>query len=34
MVDEFILQFKVEALQMDIGEAPLVEYLKAGLNPS
>ncbi|KAF8226827.1 hypothetical protein L208DRAFT_1299973, partial [Tricholoma matsutake] len=34
MADEFILQFKVEASQMDMGEATLVEFLKAGLNPS
>ena len=34
MADEFILQFKAEASQMDMGEAMLVEFLKAGLNPS
>ncbi|KAF8221885.1 hypothetical protein L208DRAFT_1527686 [Tricholoma matsutake] len=34
MADEFILQFKVEALQMDMGEAASVEFLKAGLNTS
>ncbi|KAF8220696.1 hypothetical protein L208DRAFT_1332348 [Tricholoma matsutake] len=34
MADEFILQFKVEALQMDMGEATLVEFSKARLNPS
>ena len=32
--DEFILQFKSEASQTDLGEAALIEYLKAGLNPS
>jgi len=32
--DEFILQFKAEASQTDLGDAALVEYLKAGLNPS
>jgi Retrotransposon gag protein len=32
--DEFMLQFKAEALQTDLGDAALIEYLKAGLNPS
>lgn len=32
--DEFILQFKAKALQMDLGDAALIEYLKAGLNTS
>ena len=32
--DEFILQFKAEASQTDLGDAALVEYLKAGLNLS
>ena len=32
--DEFILQFKSEASQTDLGEAALIEYLKAGLNLS
>jgi hypothetical protein len=32
--DEFILQFKAEASQTDLGDATLVEYLKAGLNVS
>ena len=32
--DEFILQFKAEASQTDLGDAALVEYLKAGLNAS
>ena len=32
--DEFILQFKAEASQTELGEAALIEYLKAGLNPS
>ena len=31
---EFILQFKSEAMQTDLGEAALIEYLKAGLNLS
>ena len=33
-VDEFILQFKAEASQTDLGKAALIKYLKAGLNPS
>jgi len=32
-VDEYILQFKSEASQTDLGNTMLVEYLKAGLNP-
>lgn len=32
--DEFILQFKAEASQTDLGEAALIEYLKAGLHQS
>ena len=32
--DEFILQFKAEASQADLGDAALIEYLKAGLNLS
>ena len=32
--DEFMLQFKAEASQTDLGDAALIEYLKAGLNPS
>jgi Retrotransposon gag protein len=32
--DEFILQFKVEASQTHLGDATLIKYLKAGLNPS
>ena len=34
IVDEFILQFKAEASQTDLGEAMLIEYLKAGLHQS
>ena len=30
--DEFILQFKAEALQTNLGEAVLIEYLKAGIH--
>jgi len=33
-VDEYILQFKVEASQTDLGDTTLIEYLKAGLNPA
>jgi len=33
-VDEYILQFKAEASQTDLGVTMLVEYLKAGLNPA
>jgi len=32
-VDKYILQFKAEASQTDLGDTALVEYLKAGLNP-
>ena len=32
--DEFILQFKVEASQTNLGKAMLIKYLKAGLNLS
>jgi hypothetical protein len=32
--DEFMLEFKAEASQTDLGDAALIEYLKAGLNPS
>jgi len=32
-VGEYILQFKVEASQMDLGDSALIEYLKVGLNP-
>jgi hypothetical protein len=32
--DEFILQFKAEASQTELGDAALIEYLKAGLNAS
>jgi hypothetical protein len=32
--DEFILQFKSEATQTDLGDVALIEYLKAGLNSS
>jgi len=32
-VDEYILQFKAEASQTDLGDTTLIEYLKAGLNP-
>jgi Retrotransposon gag protein len=32
--DEFMLQFKAEASQTDLGDAALIKYLKAGLNPS
>jgi len=31
-MDEFILQFKAEASQTELGDAVLIEYLKAGLN--
>ena len=30
--DEFILQFKAEVLQTNLGEAVLIKYLKAGLH--
>jgi hypothetical protein len=33
-VDGFILQFKAEAVQMDLGDAALIKYLKVGLNTS
>jgi Retrotransposon gag protein len=33
-MDEFMLQFKAEASQIDLGDAALIEYLKAGLNLS
>jgi len=33
-VDEYILQFKAEASQTDLGNPALVEYLKTGLNPT
>jgi hypothetical protein len=33
-MDEFILQFKAEASQTDLGDAALIKYLEAGLNPS
>jgi len=33
-VDEYILQFKAEASQTDLGDIALVEYLKARLNPT
>jgi hypothetical protein len=33
-LDEFILQFKAEASQTNLGDATLIKYLKAGLNPS
>jgi len=33
-VDKFILQFKAEASQTDLGEAVLIKYLKAGLHQS
>jgi len=33
-VDKYILQFKAEASQTDLGNTMLVEYLKAGLNPT
>ena len=33
-MDEYILQFKAEASQTDLGNTTLVEYLKAGLNPT
>jgi len=32
-VDKYILKFKAEASQTDLGDPTLVEYLKAGLNP-
>ena len=32
-VDKYILQFKAEASQTDLGNTVLIEYLKAGLNP-
>jgi len=32
-VDKYILQFKAEASQTDLGDTALVEYLKARLNP-
>ena len=32
-VDEYILQFKAEASQTDLGNTVLIEYSKAGLNP-
>lgn len=32
--DKFILQFKVEASQINMGEAALGEFLKVGLNSS
>ena len=32
-VEEYILQFKAEASQTNLGDTVLVEYLKAGLNP-
>jgi hypothetical protein len=32
--DEFILQFKAEASQTELGNAALIEYLKVGLNAS
>jgi len=32
-VDEYILQFKAEASQTNLGNTVLIEYLKAGLNP-
>jgi len=33
-VDEYILQFKAEASQTDLGNTTLIEYLKARLNPA
>jgi len=33
-VDKYILQFKAEASQTDLGDTALIEYLKAGLNPT
>ena len=33
-MDEFILQFKAEASQTNLGEAALIKYLKAGLHQS
>ena len=33
-MDEFILQFKAEVSQTNLGDAMLIKYLKAGLNPS
>ena len=33
-MDEFILQFKAEASQTDLGEGMLIKYLKAGLHQS
>jgi len=32
-VDKYILQFKAEASQTNLGDTVLIEYLKAGLNP-
>lgn len=32
--DEFILDLKAESLQANLGDVVLIEYLKAGLNPS
>jgi len=32
-VDKYILQFKAEASQTDLGDTTLIEYLKARLNP-
>ena len=33
-VDEYILQFKAEASQTNLGNTVLVEYLEARLNPT
>jgi hypothetical protein len=33
-VDEFILEFKLEASCSNLGDVALIEYLKAGLNQS
>jgi len=33
-VDKYILQFKAEASQTDLGNTGLIEHLKAGLNPA
>jgi hypothetical protein len=33
-MDKFILQFKAEAAQMELGNAALIEHLKVGLNAS
>ena len=33
-MNKFILQFKAEASQTDLGEATLIKYLKAGLHQS